>query len=377
MLYTNLFQKPNLKGRAWVEINLDNLEHNVNTIKKQLHNNTKIIAVVKTNAYGCGDLLISKKLMEIGIEDFAVATIAEGIKLRENGIKGNILILGYTSPEELQCVIDYDMIQTIVDFDYAEIVKSLKLTKKLKCHIKVNTGMNRIGESYKNIDKLSKIYENKALDVLGIFSHLCASDSNHLNDIIYTETQIDNFDYCINKLKNKGYNIGKTHIQASYGIVNYPGLKYDYARPGIILYGLNSFIEEDKLGLKPVLSLKARVTSVKEVGSRERIGYGDTTVYQKKKIAVLSIGYADGIPRALFEKDMVVKVNDAFVKVIGKICMDQMMIDVTDKNVKVGDIATLIGEEYPISAEVVAKEAGTITNELLSRLGERLPRIAV
>ena len=368
--------------RAWIEIDLENLENNINEIKKVISYKTKIMAVVKANAYGHGALLVAKKLLEIGISDFAVATLDEGINLRRNNISGNILILGYTNFVDLKYVIKYDLIQTIVDYNYSEKIKELNLEDKLKCHIKINTGMNRIGERYDNINKISKIYENEKLNILGTFSHLCVADSEKMGDIEFSKMQIKRFNECIKTLKNKGYDIGVIHLQSSYGTINYTGLNYDYVRMGIIMYGVNSSKDSYQLNilnLKPVLSVKTRITSIREIDTNESVSYGRTYIAgQKRRIAAISIGYADGIPRNLSNKDMLVSINGNYEIVIGRICMDQMLIDITNlSKVKVGDIVTVIGQDEKISAEEISDKADTITNELLCRLGNRLKRIVV
>lgn len=369
------------KARAWVEINLENLEHNIREIEKILSKKTKIMAVVKANAYGHDSFLVASKLSRIGIHDFAVATLEEGIFLRKNKIEGNILILGCTHFEDLKYVIQYDLIQTIVDYDYSEKIKTLNLDSKLKCHIKINTGMNRIGEKYDNFSKLTKIYENEKLDILGTFSHLCVADSGEKEDIKFTKSQIDHFNFCIRHLKEQGYHVGKIHLQSSYGTINYSDLEYDYVRIGILMYGVpsakNSYLFR-KLDLKPVLSLKARITSIREIEKNDSVSYGRTYIAtDARKIVSVSIGYADGIPRNLSNTGMVVKVGDKYAKVLGRICMDQLMIDASDiDSVHVGDIVSLIDtEDDKVSAAELSERAGTITNELLCRLGERLPRI--
>lgn len=370
-----------LTDRAWVEVNLENLEHNINEIKKVIQPKTKIMAVVKANAYGHGSILIAEKLSEIGINDFAVATLDEAIELRKHNIKGNILILGYTNFEDLKYVIQYDLIQTIVDYNYSEKIKELKLSQKLNCHIKINTGMNRIGERYDNMDRLIKIYENPRLNILGTFSHLCVADSDKKEDIEFTEKQIENFNKCIKQLKENGQDVGKVHLQSSYGAINYNTETYDYVRIGIIMYGVNSdntAYQKNKLDLKPVLSLKARVTSVKEINKDDSVSYGRTYIADSnRKIASISIGYADGFPRCLSNKNMLVKVNGNYSKVIGRICMDQCVIDVTDvKEIKTGDVVYIIDcDDINLSSEKFAMNADTITNEFLSGLGNRLPRI--
>ena len=368
------------QDRAWIEINLDNLEYNINQIMKIINNKTKIMAVVKANSYGLGMIEISKKLNEIGIEDFAVATLSEGITLRKNNIKGNILILGYTDFKDIEYVIKYDLIQTIIDYEYAKRINELNLENKIKVHIKINTGMNRIGESYKNVDKLTSIYKMENLNVLGTFSHLCVADELKEESREFTKMQIDNFFTCINKLKSLNCNVGKIHIQSSYGIFNYPNLECDYIRPGIIMYGVYSSSEDKrKIDIKPVMNLKARITSIKEINKGETVSYGRTFMAESvRKIATVSIGYADGYPRNLSNKNAKVVIKDKYAEIIGRICMDQLVIDVTDiDEVHQGDIVTLIGDKKEITAEKIANKSNTITNELICRLGNRLGRIVI
>lgn len=371
-----------IKNRAWIEVDLKNIENNINEIRKVIHKNTKIMAVVKANAYGHGEVEVSKKLNEIGILDFAVATLDEGIILRKAGIKGSILILGYTDIQNIKIVQKYDLIQTIVDFEYAKEVEKLNLDKKLNVHIKINTGMNRLGESYKNIDNLIKIYNMKNLNILGTFTHLCVSDSLFEDNIKFTKKQIDNFFKAIDTLKLNNINVKKIHIQASYGIINYNDLECDYVRPGIIMYGVYSTLQDKKsckikLNLKPALKLKSKIVSIRNIQKGESVGYGRAFIAKKDmKIATVSIGYADGYPRSLSSKDVYVLVNDKFAKIIGRICMDQMIVDVSNiTNIEVGDIVTLLDDIEEISAENISNLSGSISNELLSRLGSRLPII--
>lgn len=371
--------KETIKNRAWIEVNLTNLEHNINEIKKILPKKTRIMAVVKANAYGHGAEIIAKKLASLGNVDFAVATLEEAISLRKNKIEGNILILGYTRPQNIKYVVDYDLIQTVVDYAYFKELEKLNFEKKIKVHIKVNTGMNRIGISYKNISFIEEVYHSKSLNVLGIFSHLCVADSNVKEDREFTALQIKRFNLLIDKLKSAYVDVGKCHLQSSYGVLNYPELEYDYVRVGIIMYGVNSEYNMDtkiKLDLKPVLALKARISSIREIEKGETCGYGRCyKALEKERVATVTIGYADGYPRILSLKRQRVMVNGKSALVIGKICMDQLIIKLDDNTVKEGDVVTLIGEG--ILAEEVAFSALTITNELLSRLGSRLDIVEV
>lgn len=362
------------KDRAWLEIDLLALRHNVEVIQRELSSKTKMMAVVKGNAYGHGLVAVSKYLNKIGITDFAVATLEEGMTLRKNGIIGNILILGYTSIQNIKYVKKYQLIQTIIDFEYAKKLSSLKET--IEVYIKINTGMNRIGISYQEIEKISKIYEYPNLKVLGLFSHLSSSEQYIENDIIYTKLQIKRLQIVVDSLKEKKIEVGKIHLQSSYGFMNYPELEYDYVRIGMILYGIHSEYNRKlkrNLELEPILSLKARVSSVNLISKGEYVGYDRTfKADSNRKIATLSIGYADGYPRSFSNGVSEVLIGGNYVPIIGRICMDQLMIDVTGIEVKQGDIATLIGREEKIRADYLAYHAGTITNELLSRLGARL-----
>ena len=366
------------KNQAWIEINLENLEHNIKEIQKIISKKTKIMAVVKANAYGHGAVLISKKLNEIGIFNFAVSSLKEGIELRENGILGNILIFGFTDYKNLEDVIKYDLIQTIIDYDYAKRIEKLDLSQKLKVHLKINTGMNRIGENYQNIEKIKEIFAIKNIEILGLFTHLSVSDSSNLEDINFTKRQINNFFQVVNGLKSIGYSNFSSHIQSSYGILNYPELNLDYVRIGIIMYGVHSeknIKTKVNINLKPVLTLKAKISSIHELDVNESISYGRTYITTSKiKVATVSIGYADGYPRSLSSKGIVL-VNGKRRPILGRICMDQLIIDVTNMSIQVGDIITLIGEDQDIKAEDVSYLANTISNELLSRLGNRLDRI--
>ena len=373
----------NSKERSWIEINTKNLEYNINQIKQIIPKTTQIMAVVKANAYGHDSIIISKKLQEIGINDFAVATLPEAITLRENNITGNILILGYTEPEELQKVIDNNIMQTIVDNDYAKSVLKTNLHGKLKCHVKINTGMNRIGEFYDDFTALIEIYQNPALQIEGTFTHLCVSDSDKIEDINFTKEQINRFDKAIEFIKNQGQNPGKLHTQASYGTINYTNCKYDYVRMGILMYGINASYDcynKYNVDFKPVMAVKSKVTSIKYINPEETVSYGRTFKADNKiKIASVGIGYADGVPRAL-SNILIVKINNKKYHQIGRICMDQLMIEINDENpIAIGDEVVLIdpNESKDLTLEDWAKQTNTITDEIICQFTTRLKRIEI
>lgn len=362
--------------RAWIEINLSNLEYNVNALKEIMPKKSTLMAVVKTQAYGHGAFVIASHLNQMGVHAFAVATIDEGISLRKYGISGEILILGYTNPNRAKELKKYDLMQTLIDFKYAKALNRQGIF--VKTHIKVNTGMNRLGISFENVDEVKTIFSMKYLKVCGVYTHLCCADSLLPQDVAFSENQIDNFYYLIDKLTERGVSVPKVHIQSSYGLLNYPQLTCDYVRIGIALYGVLSKTDKNtriQLNLKPVLSLKARVVLIRFVPKNETVGYGRS--FQAKRdslIALLSIGYGDGFPRDLSCQKGGVIIHGQYAPIVGRVCMDQMAVDITDiEDVSVGNVATLIGADAAsISAPAVAECYASISNELFCRMGARL-----
>lgn len=373
-------ENPDIFGRAWIEINLTNLIENVKELKAVLPSNCTLMAVVKANAYGHGDIRVARELNKTGVYSFAAATLAEAVDLRRSGIKGEILIFGYTHPQDFKYLVRYDLIQTVVDYEYAQTLNSYG--RPVSVHIKIDTGMHRLGENYNNVSNLAAIFRLENLRIKGTFTHLSVSDSNAPEDISFTGTQIAHFYDTVQKLKDLGFDPGRLHVQSSYGVLNYPELECDYARIGIALYGVLSSARDSvkvKIPLKPVLSVKARIVMTKSIEKGDAVSYG--RIYSAsgdRKIATVTIGYADGIPRNLEDGYVLVKGRKA--PIVGRICMDQLMIDVTDiPETQPDDIVTIIGTEgdASIRAEEIASKSGTITNELLTRLGNRLNRTYV
>ena len=368
------------RDRAWIELDMKNLRYNCETLRKLLPKTCRLMPAVKADAYGHGAIPIAKELNRIGITDFCVATVMEGVTLRKNRIKGRILVLGYTHPDEFGLLRRYHLTQTVLDYDYAKILNGYGRVTHV--HIGIDTGMHRLGERCENIDNILEIFKLKNLIIDGMYTHLCAADSKEPPYVEYTLMQIRAFSEVVNRIKSDGYVCPKLHIQSSYGILNYPEICCDYARVGIALYGLLSTEADMKhccTELRPVLSVKARISAIKSLKTGESAGYGlQFTAPSDMKIAVLTIGYADGIPRALSSGKGYVLINGAKAPIIGRICMDQMSVDVTDiPDVSRNDVAVIIGKskDAEISAVELAKEADTITNEILSRLGGRLNRI--
>jgi len=372
--------------RAWIELNFENLRHNINILKSHLPPDCQLMPAVKANAYGHGAVPIARELNACGIYSFCVVSVAEAVELRKNHIKGEILILGYTPPEHFQLLRRYHLTQTVLNHKYAVLLNE-ESKKRLPVHIKVDTGMRRMGERSKNLKEILNIFKYPNLDITGIYTHLCVADSVKMNDINFTQNQIKNFNEVLNYLKENGITPPKTHVHSSYGVLRDLKNPYDYARIGIALYGtLSNSNDTMKWGsdLRPVLSVKARVAMTAPLYAGEATGYGLTfTAPHDMKIAVISIGYADGIPRSLSNGIGFVLINGSKAPIVGRICMDSLTVDITEiENVNVGDIAIIIGASFEnpvkkciankITVNDLADQAGTITNEILSRLGARL-----
>ena len=212
--------------RSWIELNMENLKHNVKILTEAMPPECELMAVVKAEAYGHGACKVSTTLNKMGIKAFAVATVEEGIQLRKNGVCGEILILGYTSVKRASDLEKFDLIQTLTDFEYAKDLNSQNAA--LKAHIKIDTGMHRLGFSCKEVMVVKKVFEMKNLKICGIYTHLCCADSMLPDDIAFTRKQIDNFYHLTDDLKDRKINIPKVHIQSSYGLLNYPDLTCNY-----------------------------------------------------------------------------------------------------------------------------------------------------
>lgn len=338
-------------------------------LSKVLNSETKIMAVIKADAYGCDASIVAETLEQNHIDFFAVATLDEGINLRKAGIQAEILVLGYTSPERIEDLCKFSITQTIVSKDHAFRMNSKG--KRISCHLKVDTGMHRLGVEA-NIDIIRPIFDMAYLQIKGIYSHLGSSDSLDYQSVERSKKQIETYDKILADLDYEKIDYGLTHIQSSYGVLNYPWLKYDYARIGILLYGVKSTLEDEtkiSVDLQPIISIEAKLVQKRYVESDERIGYGLNTIFTNPRIiGVVSIGYADGLLRSFSDSGYFLTYKGKKVKQIGKICMDMMLVDLTD----IGEISveeTLI--IYP-DIENCARIGDTITNELLSSIGRRV-----
>ncbi|MCL2409727.1 MAG: serine racemase VanT catalytic subunit [Oscillospiraceae bacterium] len=375
---TSIGLNPADDGRAWVEIDMSALRHNVSTIKGRLAPGCEIMAVVKADAYGHGAAEISSQLRQAGVNTFAVATVGEAIQLRESGLDSEILVMGCTSPQDAGLLAEHNLKQVVADGKHAKLLN--ETGSKLAIHIAIDTGMHRLGIEPDNMAEIEGIFACENLKVEGLATHFAAPDSLDESDIAFTRAQYDKFMDTVNALKGKGYNVGKLHMQSSYAVLNYPDFKCDFIRPGISLYGaLHNASTAKNPGLRPVLSLRARVAQVRWIKPGESVSYGRTfSTTRPMKIATVSIGYADGVPRQISGTGAQVLIHSQRALIIGRICMDMLMLDVTHiDHVGPLDIVTLIGRDVAdeIRCEEFAMRADTITHDVLCRLGQRLPRI--
>lgn len=373
-------KKPSPTARAWREVDLTFLGHNAQVLRNTLAPETELMAVVKAEAYGHGGAVTARALQRAGVRAFAVACLAEGIALRKAGVRGMILILGYTAPEEAPLLTRWHLTQTVADMDHGRALAAQG--RRVHVHLALDTGMHRLGIPAENREEILEVFRLPNLVVDGVFSHLCVSDSLEPGDVAYTQEQLTLFYDTVAWLRAAGYDPGKVHIQSSYGLWNLPAQPCAYVRAGIALYGVRSDNGpvQRSLDLWPVLSLRARVASVRTLRPGEIAGYGRVfQAGQETKLAVVTIGYADGLPRDLPQQGGQVLIRGRRCPMVGRMCMDQLLVDVSGlPEVAPGDTVTLIGRDggQVIRAEELAACCGTITNELLSRLGGRLPIVA-
>ena len=372
--------------RCWLEVNLSNLKNNIESIRSIISDRMDIISVVKANSYGLGSINISKYLSSIGIKYFAVATLQEALDLRIRGkVTGEIIILSWTPVLEKETLIKYNLTQTLVDYDYAK--KLNDMPGIVKCHIKVDTGMNRFGHKVTDVEIFKKMYELKNLNILGIFSHLCRVREFGEEPDNYTKMQIKNFNYIVKQLEKEGINVGIKHIMNSFGILRFNDKKYTMVRPGLLMYGVspepdNQEIEKllDEYNFKPVASLRCKVMTVKIIEKGEKVGYNSKyTANERTKIATISIGYADGLSFASSKNKFRVIIKGYLCPITGNVCMDSTMVKVPlDSDIHEGDNVTIFGLDDRgnlLNHKEFLTKSGAPIGETFSRLGQRITRI--
>ncbi len=368
-----------MNTRTWAEINMDALKENIINIRKITKKDAMVMAVVKADAYGHGAVNVANLLLKNGADRLAVADLDEALELRDAGIRAEILILGASFSEDVKDLVSNDITAAVFSYDFAKLLsdEAVRQKKTAKIHIKLDTGMSRIGYvAGENDDELTdeilKISKLPNIFIEGIFSHFATSDEK---DSSYTKKQFDEFLKVCNELNKKGLSIPIRHIANSAAIMSYPEMHLDMVRAGIILYGFYPSNEVDKniIKLKPVMTLKSRITLIKEISDRG-VSYGKTYIAPKgTKVATVPLGYADGYTRMLNGKAEMVA-GGIKVKVIGRICMDQCMIDVTNvHNIKVDDEVIIFGDGL-LTADDLAESLGTINYEIICMVARRVPR---
>ncbi len=364
--------------RVCALIHSDAIMHNFKEIEKQFPQSTAIMPVIKADAYGHGALTFAN-LLKDKADYFAVATVDEATNLRKNGITNPILVLGHTFTEEQEDAIKNDIILTVTSYEDAVSISTIaqSVKKEATVHIKVDTGMGRIGfkPDGKSAAIIKKIASLNNLTIDGVFTHFATADEA---DKSFTKVQKERFSDFIKELDGKY----KCHCGNSAAIMQHKSASFDMMRPGIILYGLYPSDEVDKsvLDLKPVMELVSHVSFVKNIEKGDAVSYGRTFVADKEmRIATIPVGYADGYPRLLSNRGRVI-INGKYASVVGRICMDQFMVDVTDiENVQVGTKAILMGSEGDLSvtADEIASLVGTINYEVVCGISKRVPREVV
>lgn len=365
--------------RTYAEVDLDAIRRNMVRIREKA-GDVKVAAVIKADGYGHGDVEIGHYIEDIS-DYFAVATIEEGEKLRTSGLSRPIMILGYNSPSLYWKNLKYDIEQTIYSIETARAMSqaALKAGKTARIHVALDTGMTRIGISpdQKGINLMKEMADLPNLEIYGLFTHFSCAD---MEDKQYTKDQMDRYDSFVKMLEEEDIHIPLKHICNSAGIMEFDHHRYDMVRAGIILYGLYPSDEVcfDHLYLEPALSWKSHVVNIMEPEMNRGVSYGATHVVEKPcRLATVSIGYADGYPRSLSNKGWVL-IRGQKAPIVGRVCMDQMMVDITDiPQVEIEDLVTLIGADGQerISVEEMADLAGSFNYEFVCNISKRVKRV--
>ena len=373
----------NVKRPVWVEINLDNLGHNIREIKKHIKSGTEVMAVVKADAYGHGALGIIDTLKNENINKFAVAVLSEAIEIRNKFKDIQIILLGYTPDANLEEVINWNITPTIYSLRQAKVLDDLAKwhNKKIAVHINVDTGMHRVGLpiKYRTVEVIKEISEMVNLYLEGVYTHFAVADEA---DKWYTIKQVEEFKYIIDELQKLGVDIPIKHVSNSAAILDLPEFNYDMVRAGLLMYGHypSEVQEKDKvIDLKQVMSLHSKIYHIRTLKKGESISYGLTyTVNRESRTGLIPIGYADGYFRGLSNRGkVIIKGKNAMARVAGAVCMDKFVVDITGLDVEGGDEVILFGEdEYnKVTPENLADILGTISYEVLCAVSKRVPRV--
>lgn len=375
-----------LEKHCWAEIDLDALRHNFAFIKRTIGG--PVCAVVKADAYGHGDIVVARVLQEEGAAAFAVSCLAEAKRLRRHDIAVPVLILGYADPAEAAVLAQEDIATACFSTEYAQALSSAAVAAgvKVKVHLKIDTGMGRIGFAAQSdwqgvVKELESLYTLPGLDICGVFQHFAVADSLTPDAQAYTDAQYALFRKVVDQLQADGYATGTVHCANSAAQLRHPEWRNDMPRAGIILYGLDPSDELHFPVLKPVMTLKCIVTFVKDLLPGQSVSYGRTfTAQSPMRVATVCVGYADGYPRMLSgtQGQGLMMVNGRPAPVLGRVCMDQTLLDVTNiPGVQMGDEVTVFGPGAPDTADTIARKTDTISYEVVCGIARRVPRVYI
>lgn len=371
-----------LLNRSWAQVNLDSIAHNVKVLRKLVKRNAEIMGVVKADAYGHGTKQVIPVLLRNGVTRLAVSMLDEAIELRKNGVEVPVLILGYTDPRRSDEIVQYNVTQTVYSMDLALSLSEAgtKAGREVRIHIKVDTGMGRVGfmSGFEAVKQISEIGKMKNIVIEGLYTHFSSADEESLD---YTMQQFEKFMSICNELGRLGIQIPVKHVCNSAAAVRYPFMHLDMVRAGILLYGMSPspVVDAAKLGFRTAMTLKANIVLIKKTEKGQPISYGRTfTTSRESIIATIPIGYADGYSRTLSNKAEVL-IKGRRYPIAGTVCMDTCMADITDSDsdIKIGDEVILFGSSgtESIGIEEIAKMMGTINYEVTCLIGKRVPRV--
>lgn len=367
--------------RVQANINLEAIRSNISQVKDKIKKDTRLMVIVKADAYGHGAVAIAKALENGIVDAYGVAIIEEAVELRKAGIKKPILILGYTPKEQFDMVVSYDVMQTVYQYEMAkDLADEAKRQGKIaKIHIKIDTGMSRLGfsDSLESVQTIKKISSLENIYIDGLFSHFAKADEADKDS---GKKQIKRFDEFYKLLIQEDIHIPTRHFSNSAGMIEFPEADYNMVRCGIITYGIypSDYVNKSRISLTPAMELKSHVVYIKEVEAGTGISYGSTFVTNRKtKVATIPVGYADGYSRNMSNIGRVI-IRGQYAPIIGRICMDYFMVDVTDiQDISQGDLVTLLGRdgECIISVETLANWSHSFPYEMICTVGKRIPRV--
>ncbi len=367
--------------RVQANVDLNAIRHNIGEVRSKITKGTKLMVIMKADAYGHGAARVAKAIDDYGADAYGVAIVEEAVELRKAGITKPILVLGYTAKQLYRDIVKYDVTQTIFQYETAKALsgEALRQGKTAKIHIKLDTGMSRIGfsDTEESLETIKRISGLAGIEIEGLFSHFARADEEERS---HTLKQLKRYMDFAGRLEAEGIHIPVKHIANSAGILEFPAANLDMVRCGISTYGIypSEFVNHEELRLIPAMELKTHVIYVKEVEAGVGVSYNATYVTGRKtKIATIPVGYGDGYSRNLSNCGRVI-INGQYAPIIGKVCMDQFMVDVSElKDVKQDDTVTLLGRDGDayISTEELAKLSHSFPYELICNVGKRIPRV--